>query len=639
MTSRLTPLLLVALMPAAQAADDPSPILPEVLVTAPAMHHPLTVEADPANPFTSRPPADGADVLRSLPGMAVIRKGGSGGDPLFRGLGVSRLPISADGVFVMGGCGGRMDPPTAYIFPSSFDRVQLIKGPQSVTEGSVPVAGLVRFERDTPRFAEPGARAELGTLAGSHGRHDQNLDVTLGNAWGYLRAQAMRTDQNDYTDGNGARVHSLAQRHSEGLIAGFTPDADTLLEISAERSRAYAAYADRSMDGARFDRDAIGVKFERQRLAPWLARVSASYHYSYVDHVMDNFTLRPAGMMNMLSNPDREIEGGKLQADLDLGAFTAKIGADFQHDRHTSRGTPGYASMPRLNDLLFDNRGVFAEGRYALAPDARLIAGWRLDRIQARDERQGLASSGQQWTRTLSGGFVRGEWDIDDATLYAGLGRAERAPDFWEASRRFTLGNETHTQLDLGANWASGPWEANLSAFASRTRDFILFTSASTVSHVNATRWGGEADVSWRFARRWKLSGSLAYVHGENRSEDRPLAQTPPLEARLNLAYDTGVWGAAVNSRVAARQNRVDVGRGTVAGLDVGPAAGFATVGLSAAWRPLKGVTLSAGVDNLFDKTYAEAVNKGGALVPGYPQTLRVNEPGRSWWLKGQWRL
>ena len=51
-------------------------------------------------------------------------------------------------------------------------------------------------------------------------------------------------------------------------------------------------------------------------------------------------------------------------------------------------------------------------------------------------------------------------------------------------------------------------------------------------------------------------------------------------------------------------------------------------------WRPTEAVLLSADVDNLFDTTYAEHLSRGGAAVSGYEQTTRVNEPGRTLWLK-----
>jgi iron complex outermembrane receptor protein len=37
-----------------------------------------------------------------------------------------------DGEYILGGCDMRMDPPTACVFPQSFDRVTVTKGPQTV---------------------------------------------------------------------------------------------------------------------------------------------------------------------------------------------------------------------------------------------------------------------------------------------------------------------------------------------------------------------------------------------------------------------------------------------------------------------------------------------------------------------------
>jgi iron complex outermembrane receptor protein len=43
---------------------------------------------------------------------------------------------------------------------------------------------------------------------------------------------------------------------------------------------------------------------------------------------------------------------------------------------------------------------------------------------------------------------------------------------------------------------------------------------------------------------------------------------------------------------------------------------------------------VSAGIDNLFDRDFAEHLSRGGAMLSGYEQTLRVNEPGRTAWLR-----
>ncbi|MBP6491260.1 MAG: TonB-dependent receptor plug domain-containing protein, partial [Thauera sp.] len=86
--------------------------LGSVVVTAPVTEAPLTVTTDPKAPRQPLPAHDGADMLKSIPGFSVIRKGGTDGDPVFRGMSGSRLGILLDGQEIHGGCGGRMDPPT-----------------------------------------------------------------------------------------------------------------------------------------------------------------------------------------------------------------------------------------------------------------------------------------------------------------------------------------------------------------------------------------------------------------------------------------------------------------------------------------------------------------------------------------------
>ncbi len=44
----------------------------------------------------------------------------------------SRIKILTDGTENLGACPSRMDSPTSYISPESYDRISVIKGPQTV---------------------------------------------------------------------------------------------------------------------------------------------------------------------------------------------------------------------------------------------------------------------------------------------------------------------------------------------------------------------------------------------------------------------------------------------------------------------------------------------------------------------------
>jgi len=102
----------------------------------------------------------------------------------------------------------------------------------------------------------------------------------------------------------------------------------------------------------------------------------------------------------------------------------------------------------------------------------------------------------------------------------------------------------------------------------------------------------------------------------------------------VKLGWENGVQGAALVWRGAMRHTRVAPGQGNIAGVDIGETGGYGVLGINAGWQLAKQFRLSAGIDNLFNKNYAEAVSKGGVSVPGYDQTTQVNEPGRTLWVK-----
>lgn len=658
---------------------EPAVELDPLVVTGAKAAQPLVVTTDPKAPAQPVPAHDGADALRAVPGFAVIRKGGTDGDPVLRGMAGSRLGVQLDGQCIFGGCGNRMDPPTAYVFPAAYDRITVVKGPQSVIHGPGNSAGVVLFERSYRRLAARESSLFASATAGSFGRFDALADVRTGAPDWQIRATGTRTRTDDYADGAGHDVHSAYRRWSANAAVAWTPDALTFVEFSGAVSDGEAAYADRAMDGVKFARNNYALRLRREQLTPVVAAVELRGFHNYVDHVMDNYSLRPFAATTQMpnpsvSNPDRETNGATAQIELAPGASTRlTLGADTQANLHTLRATTNqiaapYEAKPRVRDARFAQRGLFGEAAITLAPGSRAYAGARFDRWEATDSRATIAlsmmntaqnpSAGRTRTSDLASGFVRYERDLGASgrttTVFAGLGRTQRYPDYWEAVKNESMDSvsafgtrpETTTQLDIGALGRHGALEWNASLFAAWIGDFILVQSsfakptgtmirnAVVTRNVAATTRGGEAGLGWRFAAGWKMDASLAYVRGSNDTDARPLAQLPPLESRLAIAYSRPTWSAGALIRAVARQNRVAINQGNIVGQDLGETAGFGTLSLHASWKPTAGSRVSAGVDNVFDRTYAEHLSKSGALVPGFVQTTRVNEPGRMFWLK-----
>ncbi|MCF3648911.1 TonB-dependent copper receptor [Synoicihabitans lomoniglobus] len=661
--------------------------LDPVVVTTARSRQPLIVATDPKAAAQPAHAHDGADVLKNIPGFAVIRKGGADGDPMLRGMAGSRLGILVEGEGVLGGCSFRMDPPTAYIFPAAYDRITVIKGPQAVRYGPISPAGAVRFERDFARRDSTGATAFGTATIGEFGRRDGALDLRGGNDLVQGRLAATYASMDDYIDGAGNQVHGAYERWSTNASVAWTPDAQTFIELTGARSDGEAAYADRMMDGAVFDRENGGLRVRRTSISELIATAEMQVFVNAVDHVMDNYSLRafvPSMMMpgQAVANPDRLTYGGRFALELTPAeAWRLDVGLDHQSNRHRTRSTMNQDAMPyqakaRVTDSNFHQTGVFLESSYSFSDDTRAFAGARADRWSATDKRATVSlgmmggtvvnpTADLQRTSTLPGAFARVEHDLaQGSTVYLGLGHTQRFPDYWElisaesltSASGFITDVEKTTQLDAGWLRQRGPIDLSVSTFVSRIDDYILIesdvakpratmggmmmaTRAATVArNIDAATVGGELGLGYRIGEHLRFDGSLAYVRGDNVTEDLPLAQLPPLEARLGFTYSRAIWSVGALWRGAAAQHRIAVNQGNIVGQDIGPSPAFEVVSINASWAPTTAVRLSAGIDNLFDTAYAEHISRAGAAVAGFAQTTRVNEPGRFIWFKCDYR-
>ncbi|KVN41732.1 TonB-dependent receptor [Burkholderia pyrrocinia] len=656
---------------AAAAPAGVAEMLPPVEVVASPLTTPLVVVTDPKKPRQPLPASDGADYLKTIPGFTSIRSGGTNGDPVLRGMFGSRLNILANGMPTLGACPGRMDAPTSYIAPESYDKVTVVKGPQTVLYGPGASAGTVLFERVTPRFDKPGMRFDGSVVGGSFGRNDQNLDVTAGTPDVYGRVTANHAHSDDYKDGNGRTVPSQWDKWNADAALGWTPDDHTRVELTAGGGDGYARYAGRGMDGAHFRRETFGLSFDKRHIGDVLERIEARVYYNEADHVMDNYTLRqpdPTSSMpmRMASEVRRRTLGARAAATFRFGSdFKLVTGVDAQSNRLDSRGAMGrenYGDKPWDAQATMWNAGAFGELTWYASDASRVIGGARVDYASARDKRPttgGMMSKANPTfddtrSRVLPSGFVRYERDLAalPVTWYAGIGHTERYPDYWElfSAKRGPDGAvnafsavqpEKTTQLDIGAQYRGDKLDAWVSGYAGYVQDYILFNYAAgkmgtttQSTNVNAQIMGGEAGLAWRPVAPLRVETSLAYAWGRNATSGDPLPQMPPLEARFGLEYTRGAWSAGGLWRVVAPQHRYALNQGNVVGKDFGSSAGFGVLSLHAQYNVSKTVQVSVGVDNVLDKAYTEHLNLAGNAGFGYPARTPVNEPGRTAWVR-----
>lgn len=657
---------------AAPAVNDEPPVITTVIVIGTSPVFSPETSADPKRAHAPMPASDAADYLKAVPGFSTIRNGGSNSDPVLRGMSGSRLNIVDDGGALHGACPYRMDNPLSYVSPDAYDRLTVLKGPQTVLWGPGASAGTVRFERDRERLDTFTTQLDANAMTGSFGRHDQAIDGLIGQRNGYLRLAGNRTESGDYRDGDGRRVPSAWKKWNTNLGIGWTPGEHTLLEFSTGRGDGQARYGGRSMDGSQFLRQRQGLRFEQEALPGPLERLRADLYRNDVDHVMDNYTLRDPNPHSMMPMPmaaqvRRDTRGGRIALDWAAMQWKGTFGIDAQRSRHTQRsgmGRGGYLAQPWEHDADLANTGVFTEVTWLSGEQAQWVAGLRHDRARVRDLRKtmwnGMAmvanpTAGDRRSEGLNSGFLRYEHgQRGTLQVFAGIGHSERMPDYWElfSANRGPLGSanafagtrpEKTTQLDAGMQWRSQPLDVWASAYLGRVSDYLLFDysmgmmgmPSSRVRNIDARIHGIEAGAEWRPVAGWTLGGTLAQAWGANRSDRAWLPQMTPQQLRLHAGWSGQRFSAGMQWRGTAAQRRVAIDQGNVVGRDFGRSAGFGVAALTAAWRFDHGIELMGGIDNLFDRAYSEHLNLAGSADFGFPANpVRINEPGRSLWLR-----
>jgi len=621
----------------------------------------LIVRADPKQPIQPIPASDGADYLQSIVGFSSVNSGaGTNGDVTFRGMFGSRIKILTDGTENLGACPSRMDSPTSYISPESYDRISVIKGPQTVQYANTGSAATVIFERTPEQFdQDQNYRGQASVLMGSFGRLDHNVEVAAGDDQKYVRLNTNRSVLNSYQDGDGTTVPSDWERWNADLALGWTPDTDTWVELTGGKADGEAVYAGRAMDGSKFARESLGLRVEKKNLTDIIQKVEAQVNYNFNDHVMDNFSLRefqPGGMMSMpmATNVTRKTLNARMAMTNEWDKLQLITGIDSQNNEHTKRNgslMTLYQTQPRTKDMEFQSVGAFGELSYLFSDNNKLVSGVRLDQVNVD-----AVQSQQERKETLPSAFIRFENhhpDHDDGKTYIGLGYVERMPDYWELFSPKTGNNNVNTfanidiektlQLDFGYQHEHGHFNSWASAYAGLINDYVLTTYKPTgmmrmleahTRNVDATIAGAEAGIGYQFTDRLQADISAMYAWGENTTDNTPLPQISPLEARVNLRYVQDKYNFGLLWRVVGGQNRISLNEGNIVGYDNKQSAGFGILSLNGSYHVMDSVDVSVGVDNVLDRTYTEHLNKMGASGTGLPTTEQFNNMGRNYWAR-----
>lgn len=318
------------------------------------------------------------------------------------------------------------------------------------------------------------------------------------------------------------------------------------------------------------------------------------------------------------------------------------------------------AAKGTVYSLWLQDEISWAEGRYAVVPALRYDH-YRY-RPQAGGAYEDNPNAGVTDLSTNSDGrfspsLMLKMLPVQDLTLYAKYGYGFKAPNSTQLYMNYGVpgtylrtGNpqlrpEVSRGWELGLEYGNARRGMQLAVFDNRYRDFIdedvpitpdspewnpawngLYPMGVT-GYANRSRvriYGAELSGQWEFNPNWYGWGSVAWARGRDQETSEYINSVAPLRAILGLGYRQNHWGAeAITTLVRHRDEVTDPDNDF-------QAPGFGLLDLSAWWAPesVKGVKLRAGVYNVFDKKYWNALNvrSGRVATPIDYYT----EPGRS---------
>lgn len=582
-----------------------------------------------------------AEAMRGAEGVSIARMGAWGGRAFLRGLGQERVAVLIDGMQVHRACSGGMDQGVATIDPATVERIEILSGPGSALYGSGNIGGVInvvtrRAAHDAPFTGEVRASAATaapgGTLGGTAGLRLGDFDASLSldaTKHGDYRSPEGRVEGSSFRHGTAdlrlgwdlmpaQRLAFQAQLY-EGRDIGWPamgPDS----KIPTERRRSFA------------------LDYGAQLGKGMLDGVAARAYLQRLDHEM--LVAMPAGTMGQESHST--VTGGRVQlrllpaegAHIDLGSDIKNWAAEntrWNDPRSENRMT--FHTWPNVD---ITDVGLFSQGEFRLGGGFTLSAGGRVDRVvrsadgwETTKEWVGTGNAGLRWTHASGLGarvsVGRGFRNPDPSELF---GLAMIGGKIYRGNPE--LETETSRNIEASLTYDIAGLSASVTGFRNDLSRLISAVLApdtylpgiETLTYINlneARLDGVSASFHWDPVSRLALTGTMTYTRGKDRGTGRPIAGIPPLEAGLTarLSGDAGRW-LELETQVAARQARYVAEAGEVETPGYGVVN--ARVGFEAA-----GMTMIAGVDNLFDRAYRGHLDPVTLLRPKRGFYLKVS--------------
>ena len=599
----LSLIALTAATPATAQTTDTT-LADDIVVTASGIEQPRdevgqAITVIDAETIEQRQTVDVVDLLATTPGVRFNRTGSTGSVAgiSIRGAETTQTLVLIDGVKVNdpSGIGDGYD--FGHLLTGNIDRIEVLRGSNSVVHGSQAIGGVVSLMTATPAegFAA-NASADYGysdtltakaDVSGTAGR------VSGGIGGAYFRTDgissaAVGTEKDGYKNFAGNARLKVAFSDALSLdLRGYYITADLAYDSF------FGAPAD-SADVAKLDQY---VGYAGLNLALFDGRFTSRAAVTWLRNDRDYYFVRGTA-------PDYGYSGTNLRFEYQgvvAPSDSAKLIFGYEHER------PDYDffGFGSTDSQRANIDSVYALGIVQPFTGLSLTGGVRHD-----DHNQfgGATTLGANANYTPNDGATN---------VRLSYGEGFKAPSLYQLYDAFSgnaaLRPERSKSYDIGIdqNLADGRALVSLTAFLRNTTDQINFDNATfTYGNIDRTRAKGiEATLALRPVDALNVTASYSYIDARDRS-GRPAFDGKRLPRRaahaisVSADYDWS-FGLSTGATITMVGDSFDNAANSVR-LD-----GYALAGVRASLAVTDRIELYGRVDNLFDADYATASGYG----------------------------
>lgn len=557
---RATLVLACATLPmAAQAqtstlSDTTAPVmfLKETVVTG-ARYPRRYYESPQALSFLSRSqlrdlaPTVIGDALQQLPGVDNSKDSPWEQRPILRGLSGQRVLVLMDGMPMNSARGNGPHP--SLVDASQIERIEVVRGPSSVSYGSDAIGGVLNIITRGPRSAaELGGNGVSGgvTLGGSSVDGAIGTQVELRPRMGRMSAvlsgglrdvrdfstPADKVPNSSYNDWNGLaslRFEATDQLTVRAGLQSYRASDVGIPGLSFDSPGASQAFSFKE-----YDRDLVHLTLDQGYAGGWLENTRLRVYWQreqrdfFSDQDIESFMYNAFGIPNVPGSvnantlQDRFFDLATTGAQLQLVSRRSQhyrwtAGLDFASDRtsgnnvrlrtYTNASGAVVSQSTRITqsvpDGTFANYGAYFQNDWFVSPRWTMSTGVRGTLYRYRSE-AGPASPSTNFTaQSKADQAVCGSLGLvyavhDDLHFSANVANGYRQPNAQDlyfngpASVGLVLGDpdlgpEKSLSYDLGMRWGAGAYAFSANAFLSTYRDLIdaVAIAPSTYQYTN----------------------------------------------------------------------------------------------------------------------------------------------------------